>query len=340
MTRRIAVIGARLHGRPDQVRALVRSFAGQDVVIVSGGADGVDTWAEDAAREVDIPVDIHRPREHTRNELLARDARLAKDGLAELHAFPWWGARGTYYTMRLARDAGVPVVEHRREPLVEVWTTRLGAADPDILDITRKTATDRREALRGTEGARFLEAAGDPLRQLYELALDMEQHQGRSLLEIQRAKVLPTPLTLGEPWAPSNAILRPALEALASAQRIRDLGRPREADEAADRAWERYLHGDRATGTDGFLAEMKRSQRDKALAWGWAMARPLRGTPEAPLPSRLAIACFCGGDPAFCHRSVVAGMFGAMGAALRGEIPRAQLTLAVDPPPPARRPSR
>lgn len=323
MTRRIGIVGARIHGRPDQVRSLVQSFAGQDVEIVSGGAPGVDTWAEDAARAVDLPVRVHQPERMTREALLARDEKIVHDELAELHAFPWWGARGTYYTMGLARRANVPVVEHRKEPLVEVWTSRLGSADPDALNITREI-TDARAAKFGNgEVARYL-GDRDPYRRLYEMVLDMEE-RGRSLLEIQREAVLPSPIALGAPWAPSLAILRPALKAREAAKRMCEVtGRHKEVEEAEQRAWERYLHGDTTTRTRGFLAEMKESRREKEIAWGWLLARrpqsPLRNPP--PAPSRVVLQCFCA-DASRCHRTVVAGLLGELGAVVRGELPRA-----------------
>lgn len=322
MTRRIGIIGARIHGRPDQARALVRSFAGQDVVVVSGGGAGIDTWVEDAAREVDLPVQVHHPERRTSEALLARDERIVADGLTELHAFPWWGARGTYYTMTRARQAGVPVVEHRKEPLVEVWTTRIGSSDPDELNVTREFADARAVKFRDGEVARLL---GDhsPERRLYEMAIDMEE-RGRSLLELQREVVLPSPLTLGAPWAPSLGILRPALLARASANRMREVtGRDKEAAELEGRAWERYLYGNGRTRKDGFFAEMKRSQREKAIAWGWLLARRPRTRLDHPPaePSRVVLACFCK-DHAHCHRTVVAGLLGDLGAVVRGELPR------------------
>lgn len=320
--RRIGVVGARIHGRPDQVRALVMGFAGQDVTLVSGGAPGVDDWAEEAARDAGLPVRVHHPSDLTRDAFLERDRAIAHDRLDELHAFPWWGARGTHYTSRVAREAGVRVVEHRPEPLVDVWTCRVGSGDPDELIITRQMASARADEFRGGEVARLL-GDHDPYRRLYELVVDMEE-RGRSLLEIQRKTVLPSPISLGAPWTPSWEILKPALKALEDAKRMRDVtGREKEANEAADRAWERYLRGPKGDEREGLLAELRASQRDKAIAWGWLLARrpanPLRNPP--PAPSRVVLACHCA-NPARCHRTVVARMLGDMGATVRGELPQ------------------
>lgn len=333
MTRRIGVIGARVHGRPDQVRHVVQRYAGQDVVIVSGGAEGVDTWAEDAAREVGLPVRIYRPAEMRRDALLARDRTIAGD-VDELHVFPWWGSRGSYYTARIARDRGVDVVEHPKEPLCEVWTTRLGSADPDELNITREIADARAEKFRGNDIARLL-GDHDPMRRLCEMAADMEQNQGCSLLEIQRERVLASPIALGAPWAPSLKLKNLGLRERDAARRMHEVtGRAKEADEAAQRAWDRYLNGCPKQGTIGFLAEMRTSAKDAAIAWGWLLARrpvsPLAHPP--PAPSRVVLACLCQGDPAHCHRTVVASLLGKMGAIVRGELPRPPKTPAGDAP--------
>jgi len=47
---RLAVIGSRKYPDPDRVRALVRGVPA-GTLIVSGGAEGPDSWAVDAARE-------------------------------------------------------------------------------------------------------------------------------------------------------------------------------------------------------------------------------------------------------------------------------------------------
>jgi len=60
MGERVAFVGSRSYPDEALVRRYVRMQAG-DVTVVSGGAQGPDTWAADEARLRGLAVDIYRP---------------------------------------------------------------------------------------------------------------------------------------------------------------------------------------------------------------------------------------------------------------------------------------
>lgn len=59
--KRIAVVGSRSYHKPALVREYLAMFKGAEVEIVSGGAPGVDTFAERYAKELGFPVKIFLP---------------------------------------------------------------------------------------------------------------------------------------------------------------------------------------------------------------------------------------------------------------------------------------
>jgi YspA, cpYpsA-related SLOG family len=60
MTKHVAIVGARRRTDRETVDRLVASLPA-DVVIVSGGAKGPDTWAEEAARKRGLAIKIFHP---------------------------------------------------------------------------------------------------------------------------------------------------------------------------------------------------------------------------------------------------------------------------------------
>jgi predicted Rossmann fold nucleotide-binding protein DprA/Smf involved in DNA uptake len=56
----VAIVGSRKRTDPETVDRLVAGLPA-GTVIVSGGASGPDTWAEDAARRYDFAVEVLRP---------------------------------------------------------------------------------------------------------------------------------------------------------------------------------------------------------------------------------------------------------------------------------------
>lgn len=83
---KIAVVGSRKYPSPNLVRAFVRGLP-PDTVLVSGGALGVDSWAEDEARRLRLSRIIHEPvypeKKNDRAGIVAalhaRNFRIAED---------------------------------------------------------------------------------------------------------------------------------------------------------------------------------------------------------------------------------------------------------------------
>ena len=111
----VAIVGSRSRTDPQTVERLVAELPA-DTVIVSGGAPGPDTWAEEAARRRGLPVHIFRPdledarsqgqvtrRNHRRNQ---RNLDAADEVIA-LVAPERRG--GTEDTIRRAERKGIPV---------------------------------------------------------------------------------------------------------------------------------------------------------------------------------------------------------------------------------------
>lgn len=134
----------------------------------------------------------------------------------------------------------------------------------------------------------------------------------------------------GEPFAPSWAILRPALAALAEARQLADLA----AAASEEATGGRLSAEDRSQGrrvvsepvwidyAAKYLAEMRVSYRLNSEAWRALLAR-----------ERIVLVCYCT-DPEHCHRTLLAGILGKLGADVRGELseaPPAQLTLGGAP---------
>lgn len=109
MGERVAIVGSRDYADLERVRAYVRALP-LDTVIVSGGARGVDTAAEMAAKDRGMRVLIHLPDygAHGRSAPLVRNDAIIRD-CHRLVAF-WDGrSRGTLDAARRARAAGKPV---------------------------------------------------------------------------------------------------------------------------------------------------------------------------------------------------------------------------------------
>ena len=109
LTHRIAIIGSRNYPDPSAVRRFVSELPA-DWVVVSGGASGVDSWAEEAAFDRDLqtvvfPADWER---HGRAAGPIRNAQIV-DFTDEVVAF-WDGAsRGTLNTVVQAVRKSLPV---------------------------------------------------------------------------------------------------------------------------------------------------------------------------------------------------------------------------------------
>jgi len=125
---RIGIVGSRRWKNREMVEALVQMLPG-DVTIVSGGCEGVDTWAAEAARQQRFVVVEHLPdlpppgssrwkftkAYHTRNKLIAEDVDV-------LYAFVAQDRRGgTENTIKHAMklDVRVEVFLERNDPPAE-----------------------------------------------------------------------------------------------------------------------------------------------------------------------------------------------------------------------------
>lgn len=108
----VAIVGSRKYPFRDHVRDAVYSLA-PDSVMVSGGARGVDTWAEEYAKQVSRTMLIIRPNwslgKHAallRNEEIVRKSDI-------VYAF-WDGeSRGTRHVANFAEKSG---------KAVHIWT--------------------------------------------------------------------------------------------------------------------------------------------------------------------------------------------------------------------------
>lgn len=102
----IAIVGSRTFADMERVRILVRELPPESVII-SGGARGVDSVAEEEARKRGMEVRVFRPdwKAHGRAAGPIRN-RLIIEAADEVWAF-WDGqSRGTKSSIDLARSAG------------------------------------------------------------------------------------------------------------------------------------------------------------------------------------------------------------------------------------------
>ena len=106
---RVAIVGSRNYPRPEKVAEYVRNLP-KDTCVISGGAAGVDTWAENAAKFHHLDTLIFRARWdlHGRAAGMIRNQDIV-DTAERLVAF-WDGAsRGTADSIARAHARGIPV---------------------------------------------------------------------------------------------------------------------------------------------------------------------------------------------------------------------------------------
>jgi predicted Rossmann fold nucleotide-binding protein DprA/Smf involved in DNA uptake len=114
MSRRVAIVGSRYQDHPNpvlfRVQRKVSAFVNNlpsDAVVISGGAVGVDSWAENFARQRGLEVVVHRAdwKTYGRKAGMLRNATIVEDA-DEVYAF-WDGtSKGTANTIERARIAG------------------------------------------------------------------------------------------------------------------------------------------------------------------------------------------------------------------------------------------
>ena len=106
---KIAIVGSREYPRPQDVTDYVARLPA-DTVIVSGGARGVDSWAERAARARGLAVEIF-PANWTAYGKRAGYVRNAEIVKASDRVVAFWDgeSRGTAHTMECAKHYGKPL---------------------------------------------------------------------------------------------------------------------------------------------------------------------------------------------------------------------------------------
>jgi len=112
---RVAIVGSRNFNNPALITAFVNRLAvkldAQNLVVVSGGAKGVDSYAEAAARSLGIEVESIKPDWATYGK---RAGFLRNTTIVEhadrIVAFHDGISRGTMDTVWKAFDSGKPVV--------------------------------------------------------------------------------------------------------------------------------------------------------------------------------------------------------------------------------------
>ena len=108
-TKYVAIVGSRTFSDRKAVEAYVKQLP-NNVVVVSGGAKGVDTWAALAAQKHGLKVKIFLPdwEQYGRAAGFIRNQDIV-DLAHKVVAF-WDGeSRGTAHSMRLAKDKNKPL---------------------------------------------------------------------------------------------------------------------------------------------------------------------------------------------------------------------------------------
>jgi cell division ATPase FtsA len=122
----LAVVGSRGFKRPDLVHKAIQTFG--QCIVVTGGASGVDTYAELAARDLKFrPVRVIKPLwdMHGRAAGLIRNTEIIKESN---YVMAFWDnvSRGTFDSITKARQYRKPLllaigVDHIQELRLEIW---------------------------------------------------------------------------------------------------------------------------------------------------------------------------------------------------------------------------
>lgn len=143
-------------------------------------------------------------------------------------------------------------------------------------------------------------------------------YDGADRLDITRKSAGPD----GIAFAPSWAIVKPALMAMKRARSVMELAAIKSRLERATFATTAEVCGDvqgiRTIAlvqmddiwqlySAAYLAEMRESYRTQRAAWDALLAR-----------SKITLCCYCT-DPARCHRTLLAGILAKLGATVAGE---------------------
>lgn len=114
---KIGIVGSRRFRNQEMVEMFVDSLSKDDVVI-SGGAKGVDIWAEKKAEERNLKILIFRPKFMTATNRFSviesyykRNREIAENSDV-IHAFVVDQKGGTWNTIKWALKFGKPVIVH------------------------------------------------------------------------------------------------------------------------------------------------------------------------------------------------------------------------------------
>jgi hypothetical protein len=106
---RLAIVGSRNFPDETMVRTILHGVLKMWHLVVSGGAPGVDSWAEQVAQTIGLPVCVHRADwEKGRTAGFTRNTTIVRDSDVVI-AF-WDGkSTGTLDTIEKAKALGKPV---------------------------------------------------------------------------------------------------------------------------------------------------------------------------------------------------------------------------------------
>ncbi len=107
---KVAIVGSRDYKNLDQVKEFIEAFP-EDTIIVSGGAIGVDTIAEEKAEELGLKIKIFFP-DWAKFKKAAGPIRNKKivDYADLVVAFWRKKSKGTGSTIKLALEAKKPII--------------------------------------------------------------------------------------------------------------------------------------------------------------------------------------------------------------------------------------
>ena len=113
---RVAIVGSREFKDYELLKSTMIGFAkdyGKPTSVVSGGARGADKLGEKWARENKIDLTLFKPDWSTgKHAGLDRNHDIVREA-THVVAFPSKNSRGTFHTIKLAKQRKLPVLEIR-----------------------------------------------------------------------------------------------------------------------------------------------------------------------------------------------------------------------------------
>ncbi|MFX4303025.1 DUF2493 domain-containing protein [Alicyclobacillus tolerans] len=106
---KIAIVGSRNFPHREKIEDYIKNLD-KDIIIVSGGARGVDAIAEQTARQLGLKTEIYPAdwKKYGKSAGYRRNIQIA-EALDRIVAF-WDGkSKGTFHTIEIAKKQGKPV---------------------------------------------------------------------------------------------------------------------------------------------------------------------------------------------------------------------------------------